>query len=260
MFGAIVLRDIPKEAVRIDLARMPIQGGFRGFGQVPPGAWHYVSVKDGEHHRGFWCWVGANEAVVRVFEHGGGFQEAKPEAAAEYAQLALSGAMGPALRPYPLESFGGWHGLVCHIPREGFPPALRPNEEGGESRFDLALQGSHGGAAESFLAEFQFAFASWLVSLDTPAEDERAFARWRHLLLGCYNAGERRIVANPGLFASLAELLPRQFALLPADWFGADSFLLGQIDYLIEDMADCGAPGLAERSAALDAYVKARRR
>ncbi|HEY1015091.1 MAG TPA: hypothetical protein VGE07_20470 [Herpetosiphonaceae bacterium] len=256
MFGAIVLRDIPKDEARIDLARLPIQGGFRGFGQVPAG-WHYVGVKDGGHHRGFWCWVGPGEAVVRVFDDG--FEEDEPESAAHYARLALGGAMGAALLPYPLERFGGWFGLVGKIPRENFPPAIRPDEQGGASRFELALQGSHGGDADSFLAEFQYAFAAWLVSLDTPVEDERAFARWRHLLLGCYNAGERGMAANPGLFAALAETLPRQFDLLPEAWFAADSFLMAQVDYLIEDMADCGAPELREPSAALADYLKPRR-
>src|SRR5687767_6339014 len=114
MFGALVLRDIPKEEVRIDLARMAIRGGFRGFSQVPLAAWHYVSVKVDATHQGFWFWLNPGEALVRVFDHAAGFQEDEPESAATFAQMALSGTMGAALWSYPHELFGPWYGLVQH--------------------------------------------------------------------------------------------------------------------------------------------------
>src|SRR5262245_21354218 len=129
MFGAIVLRDIPKEAARIDLARVAIQGGFRGFGQVPPAAWHYVSVLDADRHVGFWCWIDPGEAAVRVFADGG-FVEDDADTAAQFSRLALSGAMAGALRPYPHELFGAWYGLVNRIPPANFPPAIHDEDRG----------------------------------------------------------------------------------------------------------------------------------
>jgi len=60
MFGAIVLRNILKAEARIDTTCHEIQGGFRGFGMAPPVTWHYVGVKSGEHHVGFWCYLPLN--------------------------------------------------------------------------------------------------------------------------------------------------------------------------------------------------------
>jgi hypothetical protein len=259
MFGAIVLRDIPKEEVRIDLYRRPIQGGFRGFRLVPPGL-HYLSVKVRQHHVGFWCWIKPNQVVVRMFDPANGFKEDTPDATAHYAELAVGGAMNGALLPYAHQKFGSWFGLILHINEKDFPPTIHDNEarQSGTTRFDAALKETHGGNADSFLAEFQFAFAQWLVSLDTEFEDEAAFARWRHLLLSTYHAGDYRIAELGELFLKLADTLFRQFALLPDEWFEPDSFLMRDAGYLTEDMMDSGVPEIAEKGQALADYLKQR--
>lgn len=257
MFGYVVLRDIPKEEVRIDGVRETIQGGFRGFSMVPPAAWHYVSVKDGDYHRGFWFWLNPNEVVVRVYESEAGFVE-DAESTTQYTPLAQSGAMGGALRPYRAETFGPWFGLVMHIPHDHFPPTLHANDPDLGHRWDNALQGTHGGDGNALLAEFQWAFVRWLVSLDTPETDEEAFARWRHLVLASYNAGERRIAPNGELFVQWVDVLLRQFPLLPDSWFTADSFLVVQAGYLAEDMQDCGIAVVAEKGKAFATYLASR--
>lgn len=255
--NAIVLRDIPKEEARIDLFRCPIQGGFRGFrAEVPLVGWHYVSVKVDAAHVGFWCRLAPNEAVVRVFDSDQGFVAADPEAEQQYAQMALGGAMNQALTPYPIPLYAHWFGLVSHLGAENFPPQLHAEDSGAGSRFEKALGGTHEGQAAAFLAEFQYAFVRWLVSLDTGTQDDAAFARWRHLLLAAYNAGEHRIRDAGALFGQLASILPRQFDLLPAAWFTADSFLLAQVNYMVEDMVDCGEPPLMEAGQALARYLQ----
>ena len=259
MFGAIVLRDIPKEEVRIDLYRRPIQGDFRGFRMVPPGL-HYVSVKDHQHHIGFWCWVKPNQVVVRIFDLENGFKEDTPNTTAQYAGLALSGSMDQVLFPYAHQKFGSWFGLILHINKKDFPPTIHDNEaiQSRTTRFDAALKETHGGNVESFLAEFQFGFAQWLVSLDTEVEDEAAFARWRHLLLSTYHAGDYRIAELGELFPKLVDTLFRQFALLPDEWFEPDSFLMRDAGYLAEDMIDSGVPEIAEKGQAFADYLKQR--
>lgn len=257
MFGTIVLRDVPKEEARIDLIRYEIKGGFRGFRMVPPGL-HYVSVKLREHHVGFWCWLKPSEAVVRVFDYQDGFGEDDPETEAQYTQMALNGAMNQVLMEYVPEKFGPWFGLVSHIGAENFPPPLHAQDEGAGSRFDNALGGTHGGDAAAFLAEFQFAFVRWLVSLDTASEDEAAFARWRHLLLAAYNAGEDRIRDAGGLFPNLVDTMLRQFALLPDDWFAGGSFLTQQADYMAEDMIDTEVEEIAAKGREFADYLAAR--
>jgi hypothetical protein len=172
--------------------------------------------------------------------------------------------MGPALRPYPHDHFGAWYGLVRHIPEEDFPPQLSEEPADGDfstrSRFDRALFDTHNGSTDSFLAEFQFAFLHWLVSLNTAETDHVAFDRWRHLLLSIYNVGEDRIRQSAGLFANLVDTLLHQFALLPDNWFTADSFLAGgQANYLSEDMIDSEVPELVEKGQALAEYLRKRR-
>lgn len=261
MFGAIVLRDVPKEEARIDTTRHEIQGGFRGFGMVPPAAWHYVGVKAGAAHVGFWCYLRPQEAVVKVFDYESRkFEDADEETQAQYAQLALSGAMGPALITYPHTYFGPWYGLVGHIPYENFPPQIHAEDAGEGSRFHKALHGTHGGDNGAFLAEFQYAFASWYVSLSADEADEAAFERWRHLVLAAYNAGEDAIVGSGDLFPNLVECLQRQFDVMGDDWFGPDSaFLSRQAGYMAEDMIDSGVPELAEKGEEFAAYLKKRK-
>jgi hypothetical protein len=261
MFGAIVLRDIPKQEVRIDLVRLPIQGGFRGFRLVPPAAWHYVSVKAREAHVGFWCYLVPSTAVVKVY-HDDTSQFVDTDAAtqAQYSQLALSGAMAATLQPYPTEHFPAWFRLVNKISAAGLPTIHTTASEDGSSRFDQAYQSTHSGEAPSFLAEFQFAFVSWLVSQSTAVPDENAFTRWRHLVLATYNAGERRMTQAPDLFAGLVDSLMAQYDLLPDEWFTPDSFIASsQADYLAEDMIDSDIPGLVEKGQAFAAYLRQRR-
>jgi hypothetical protein len=259
MLGAIVLRDVPKNEARIDLVRYQIQGGFRGFGLVPPSVWHYVSVQSGGRHVGFWCHLEPQQVVVKVFDPTAGFQEADPEMEAQYQRLALSGNMGPALIGYPLARLGAWRGLVDKIRAEGFPPRLHQEEVGPGSRFDKILQGSHGGDKESLLAELQYAFVRWLVSANGGNEDEPAFNRWRHLVLSAYNAGEDRIQASGDLFPQMVDTLMRQYDLLPDSWFGGDSYLAGsQAGYMCGDMVDTGVPALVEKGKAMAAYLKKR--
>lgn len=259
MFGAIVLRDIPKEEARIDLARMEIQGGFRGFSMVPADMWHYVSVKDGPQHSGFWCRVAPNTALVKLYDGRGSFGDADSETQQQYSQLALSGAMGGALGRYPLEMLPRWRAMARHLPAQGFPPALHAEEEGEGSRFWLAFRGTHGGDAGAFLAEFEWAFLAWYFSNREDREDRQAQARWRHLLLSCYNAGEDRIRDGGGMFADLADALMAQMTLLPDSWFKANSFLMAQASFMAEDMRDSGVERLAQKAGEFEAYLAGRK-
>lgn len=257
MFGAIILRDIPKEEVRIDLSRHPIQGGFRGFRTVPVGL-HYVSVKSGEHHTGFWCWMRPKQAIVKIFDYEKGFLDADPGSATHYTNLALSGAMDHALIQYPHEKFGPWYGLIHHIDPTEFPPRIHSEDAGEGSRLDKVLQNTHQGDYVLLLAEFQFAFARWLVSLDTATTDDAAHERWRHLLLAAYNAGEDRIRESGALFPDLVDALLQQFPLLPDEWFEPATFLTAQAGYLSEDMIDTEVDEIAAKGRAFADYLKTR--
>jgi hypothetical protein len=248
MLGYIILRDAPKQEARLDLLTYSIQGGFRGFRLVPPGL-HYTAVLTHEGYRGFWFTAVAGEAIVRRLDYESNqFVPDDPETEANFQQLARSGAMDTVLLPYDHAHFAVWQRLVSHIAWDNFPPTLH-SYSGAGSRFEEAI-GQHDGRTESFLAEMQFAFVNWLVT-QPDAPDETAFDRWRHLLLACYNAGERNMTAYPALFGRLPAVLISQLQLLPDNWFTPDSFLLSQADYLAKDLLDCGQEnGLPDLAAA----------
>lgn len=260
MLGAIILRDAPKQEARLDLVLYPIEGGFRGFRLTPPGL-HYASILTAVGHSGFWCVVEPDTAVVRRFDPEiNQFVNDAPETEAHFQQLALAGSMDAVLLPYAHAQFANWWRLVNHIDTGSFPPTIG-SYSGSGSRFEEAIA-QHHGRIESFLAEMQFTFVSWLLS-QPHAPDETAFARWRHLLLACYNAGEGAIRSHPDLFSHLVSLLPAQFSHLPDNWFTPDSFLLAQADYLAEDLLDSGQeqnlPALSAAGAQWQKFLSNRR-
>lgn len=260
LFNAVVLRDIPKEEAILDLLQHQIQGGFRGFYSVVPAiGWHYVSVKDGEHHVGRWFNWGLQDAVVFRFEPGQGLVDVEPGEAQQYQEMALSGAMAGAMMEYPPQLYARWFGLTRFIPGGEELPEVHAEDEGEGSRFIKAWKGTHGGDNESFMAEFQTAFLRALVSQYTAEPDEVADARWRHLLLACYNAGEFGIKEAGTLFKDLVDVLLVQFPLLPDDYFESGSFVVAQVKYMIEDMKDSGVAELEEPAQQLAAYLKKRK-
>lgn len=262
MFGTLILRHLPTDEVQIDGAYWSVPGGFRGFAEVPPGCWHYVSVRSGDRHVGCWCWLNPQAVLVKAFDPDRGLVDDDPEAIAAYQDLARNGAMGSALRPYPHELFGSWYGLVSYLRQGAFPPLLHDTDPAvGESRFTNAFLGTHRGDREAFLAEFQYAFLCWL--MDNENEDQTSLAsvgfdRWLHLLLSVYNAGEFSMSDHAELFAQLVDVLLHQFDCLGDSFFEPDSALISQIDYLIEDMSDTEIPELVRQSQTLDHYLQTR--
>lgn len=249
----VVLRDVPKQEVRIDLWTMPIKGGFRGFSGVPASSWHYVSVLHQDQHVGFWCRTTEKGVVVKRFDDGM-FVDDETEMVTHFTQLAQSGAMNHVLLPYPVAGGVQWLALTQHLPQESFPPTLYEEDTGEEvSRFERAFLRTHQGNTTRFLAEFEYAFLCWLLQ-----QDEAAMVRWRHLLLACYNAGERRIIKAEALFVKLAYLLSVQFSFLPDPFFQPDSWVMMQVSYMIEDMIDSDIGSLKEQATFLKAYLAER--
>ncbi len=261
MFGAIVLQEpFATDLARIDTVSHDVPGRFHGFKMVPPASWHYVGVKTGAHHVGFWCRLGINQVRVKVFDPASGqFADAPADVQAQHADPKFGGTMNPSLVPYHHVSFGPWYGLVMHIPDENFPPQLHTEDSGSGSRFHQALHGTHGGDNDAFLAEFQYAFASWYVSLPAATSDEDAFARWRHLVLAAYNAGEEAITGAGDLFPKLVDTLLHQFEVMGDEYFKSGSFLVSsQAGYMVEDLVDSGLPELVEKGQAFSAYLAKR--
>jgi AAR2 protein len=257
MYSTIILRDIPKEVIGIDLWSYNIQGGFRGFQIVPPGL-HHISIRTTQKQHAFWLFSHPNEVIVKIFDstqHK--FFDDEPDSAMQYQELAMSGAMNKALLIYPHDWFD-WLKLTRHISSENLPlitSSFNLNNALNQhpSRFELALFDTHKGDENNFLAEFQFAFVRWLLS-DKDIEDVEAYQCWRHLLLSVYNAGEERIAQNPDLFCNLIDTLLVQFNYLPDSMLAPDSFVCAHAHYLIEDMIDTNIPLVVEKGHEFSAW------
>ncbi len=273
MFSYIILRDIPKDTAQLDVTLFEIQGGFRGFALVPPGA-HFLSVKDdGKMVAGTWVFAPPEDTVVRVYDATSHqLVPDTPENDLNYRDLALGGAMNKALIPVMLrdEEFATrWGTIVSHIKAEAFPPALRNESpvnppEGADgpaleaffsttfkSRIEQAFLGTHQGNVQSFLAEFEFAFASWLVE---PTNDV-AGTRWRHLLQAIYNAGDRFMTAHPDLFIPLVDIIIAQLGYLGEDAFTPESATAHGAKYLAEDLVDTGIVALVEKGHTFEKFL-----
>ena len=273
MFGYIILRDIPKQLVQLDLLCFPIKGGFRGFSEVSSGP-HYVSIEvDDEMHEGFWCWVKPGEAIIKVYDYESNtFKDDQPENEVHFKKLATSGAMNRVLIPATLNNFKSasqWTNLTKDIRLDNFPPLLHqeipmvppfdlnPDEisdwfvDKFQSRFEQAFNDTHRKNIKSFLEEFEFAFLKYIVRQN----DEFALDRWTNLIQAVYNAGERSVESAPDLFIKFLYIVKHQFNLLKNEIFQPNSKLIAGVNRIIEDMHDVGTIELKEHAHAFETYL-----
>ena len=110
----IILRNLPKEKIQIDIWPFKIQGGFRGFQQVPNGL-HYIAVLFHNIYPGFWCFVEGATVVKAFNSEKSQFIDADNETTTTYQAQADSGAMNKDLIVFPKAAELQWHRLTSHI-------------------------------------------------------------------------------------------------------------------------------------------------
>ena len=273
MFGYIILRDIPKQLVQLDLLYFPIKGGYRGFSEVSPGP-HYISIEvNDEMHEGFWCWVKPSEATIKVYDYESNiFKDDEPENEAHFKILATSGAMNHVLIPATVSNFNSvsqWKKLTSDIGSGNFPPVLNqevpmvlpldinPDEISEwyitkfKSRFEQAFNDTHRKNVNSFLEEFEYAFLKYIVR----QSDEIALNRWMNLIQAVYNAGERGVESAPDLFIKFVYIVKHQFNLLKNKDLQPNTKLISGVDKIIEDMYDVGTVKLKEHAQDFEIYL-----
>lgn len=277
MFGYIILRDIPKQLVQLDLLYFPIKGGFRGFSEVSPGP-HYVSIEvNDKMHEGFWCWVNPGEVIIKVYDYDSDtFNDDEPENEAHFKNLATSRAMNHVLIPITLnniKSVSQWKKLTKDIRSDNFPPPLHqevpmllpldinPDEISDwytnkfKSRFEQAFNNTHKKDVQAFLEEFEYAFLKYIVSSQ---REEKALDRWMNLIQAIYNAGERSVEAAPELFIDFVDVVKHQFDLLKIEDFQPNTKLIAGVERIIEDMRDVGTERLKKYSQTFETYLRKR--
>jgi len=276
MFGYIILRDIPKQLVQLDLLCFPIKGGFRGFSEVSPGP-HYVNIEvNNEMQEGFWCWVNPGEAIIKVYDYKSNtFNDDTPENEAHFKKLATSTAMNHVLIPVSLNHFkvvSQWTKLTKNIRSTNFPPVLHqetpmilpldinPDEISDwytnkfKSRFEQAFYETHKKDIQAFLEEFEFAFLKYIVC----QRDEKALDRWMNLIQAIYNAGERSVEAAPEVFIDFIDIVKHQFDLLKIEDLQPNTKLIAGAERIIEDMRDVGTEKLKKYSQTFEIFLKKR--
>ncbi|MEB3885548.1 hypothetical protein [Lyngbya sp. CCY1209] len=261
----IILRDIPKQSVQLDLLVHQIQGGFRGFREVPPG-FHYGAILDRGEWRNFWCYLSPETVLVKRFDADQQqLVDETPEQTAQYSQLAHQNALDMALVPYPANQWQGWHSITQYITTDSpilhknaasdFSSEFAPNHP---SRFEQNFRETHHGNIADFLEEFQFAFLCWLMSLKGEV-DLVAQQRWSSLLNGMYNAGEFAIASHPDLFSQFVDALLPQLDQIPPEAFTQDSIVCTHLDDFIEDMNDSENMNLKKKARILLNYITKRK-
>jgi len=272
MVGYIILRDIPKKRVQLDLTYFDIRGGFRGFTHVPPGP-HYISIEvNDEFISGFWCFVKPSEVLVKVYDDKKNeFNNDSEENEEHFSKLALTGAMNKAfisVMQLDAKMMTKWLSLVSHIEENEFPPKINSetmilgssNEipksvsNFSETRFENTFEKIHNNNQKSYLAEFQFAFINFLVN----SSEEQAKRRWLYLLTITYNARERSMEKYPNFFVSFIEVLINQMKFLPDDDFSSDGIILNTVNYFIEDLIDTGINELKNKADEFQSYLTTR--
>ena len=162
--------------------------------------------------------------------------------------------MGSVLISYNPQALAVWTGLTNHLKPESFPRTLNPIPGSVSNRFDYDFNTVHSGQTASFLAEFQFPFASWYTNPTNPIP----LKHWVHLVQAVYNAGERNMVNNPDLFTSLVETMLAQFELISDGEFNPQSVIGFGAKNLSEDLIDTEIEPLLTKGRAFEAYLPTR--
>jgi hypothetical protein len=237
----IIVRDIPKQIVQLDLTAFRVGGGFRGFANALEG-YHHLKVRDGERWVFGEVWLErAGAAAVLRYDDGRLVADA-PEEAGRFAHLAASGAMSAALvdalaQPDAPARALAWREATSAIDRPLDEVGAGPSLEG-PSRFVAFIEG-HGGDARAALREVQAAFVR-----AAARDDATAAARLFAVLAACFGAGERNVSAYSSFFDSFAPTVAAMLTLTPA-LRGAPQ--LATKEQLVEDLADAGLTAAAER-------------
>jgi hypothetical protein len=219
----LILRDIPKERVQIDVLMFDVEGGFRGFQSIPAG-YHRVAV-----HSGGKSW--AAEVVVEdvtILSFDDGFS---PAPDADMEALARSGAMNSKLIDPTLRHSAvlvAWMTATSRL-RGPWRQVPIPSTEGA-SRIRAFLDGGEDAARVGV----QAAFAALVDG------EDGALERLQKIIEAHFNGG-RAISEHAAYFVGFAEVLAAFRTVAPS----LDVLSFNNAQYFLEDVAELGDEGRA---------------
>lgn len=246
MFGAVVLKDIPKEEIRIDIFKYQISGGFRGFFLIPFGL-HYLSIKFRNKFKGFWFYIKPYTAIVKIFNYETEeFEEVDQETFNTFRHLALSGQMGAALINYPVGEWVKWNKLVSKINEHYFSlKNLEQNQFYTQNTREI-IELSKKNDYSDFFADLQFSFITWIVD-DANTFNKKNFEFWQNLIEKILNSEKELIIKNYIFFDETTKIILSQFQNLEKEWLSVNNKFLCLIKNYIELLKSTEIDVLLER-------------
>lgn len=195
MKNNIILKDIPKDTIQIDIWPFEIRGGFRGFQQVPNGL-HYISARFKNKYPGIWCFI-EDSTIVKIFNsETAQFNDVDTETTKHFQQMADGGFMDKNLIIYPKNAQLQWFRLTSHITSKNYnqfkdlnPPSLCSNINN-----------------QQIIAAYQMAFLRVIVC-HPKFLDPYDMQIWKEWILAFYNAEKTIIDIRVELFITIIDLL-----------------------------------------------------
>lgn len=229
----LILLDVPTSLIGINLLRLPIEPGFKGFRFVEPGV-HRISVSlDDGREVSHWVRLVAGQTDALAFD---GSAWVRPPA--DRVEEVQSGALDEHLNSFPVHL--PWRNLTAPLQLVSFPPVVfEATAEAPATRLESALV-AHGGRTHALLAELAHCFLVALLD-----RDQGHHRRWVHLLQGLYCGGSFGARA-PKLLEWAVDLLIEQHRQLPQEILGSANAITRDSHFLSEDLIESGIPELVE--------------
>jgi len=248
----VVLLDLPLDVLAVDLLKVQVDPGFRGFRGVPAGV-HRFTVPDARESEACWVRFAPGDVAVLVWD-GRRLVPAGPVRSSRYRELAAGEGLGDALARFPLHV--PWELLTAPLQDASFPPTIHPvRADPAPDRLEQAWFHTHHGNSRALLAELSYAFLAGVLG-----DHEGALGRWTHLVQGIYHAGQELPARDPSFFVALADLLIAQQQLLPRDMLTADSRIVAHASGFADDLTLTEVPELVEAGQRFAAFCAANHR
>lgn len=237
MMATIILRDIPKYQVQLDHLLFTVEGGFRGFQQVPAG-FHIIRVFSEDEPTPLEVeMILSNPSSVIVFiAEDGALVKDTSEEGKEFEEMASQGLMNPALINVVTRHFShmsDWQALTSAIDKPIVSLPTFEWKESSSSRFDqFWLENQKND--HTALRTLQVAFVQAAVYHKPGAEQQL-----RTLLQAHNHAGEKGIKSASTYFPQYAAWLLLIKPFFPL-FFQKQGAAYEGLTYLIEDLRDVG--------------------
>lgn len=199
----IILKDIPKSKVQIDLWPFDIQGGFRGFQKVHEGL-HYIATWLHDKPVGMWCYV-SDKPIISGFDWNiPGFVDLDSESEQLIRPLAESGAMDTKLISYPDLAAIQWKQLTCYIHESNYHELL---DKIPPIALDIETE-------DTILAHFQMAFLKIIV-MPEAFLNPTDWNNWNDWISAVYEVCNDVAIAKSDIICQMIDLLILQQKIIP---------------------------------------------